>query len=89
MALILQKTRFKGERQVKHVDFRPYYNEPKFYERALASFPPIEGDQEGEAVDHDEHMGDDEDPNQPQMELEPQHGWAPPAGYFDPYFQSM
>jgi hypothetical protein len=65
MSLILQKTRFKGECQVKHVDFRPYFNDPKFYERELTPFPLVEGDQEGEATADDEHMGGDEDPIQP------------------------
>jgi len=35
-------------------------------------------------------MDGDENPIQPQMEPDPQeHGWVPPPGYFDPYFQNM
>jgi hypothetical protein len=83
MSLILQKTKFRGECEVMHVDFRPYYDEPKFYERALTPFPLVEGDEE-EAAGHDEHMDDE-----PQIPEPQEHGWVPPAGYFDPYFQGM
>jgi len=89
MSLILQKTRFNGECRVQHEPFRPFLNDREFHIRALTPFPPIGGAEAGHGQDHghghDEHMGG---ANIPHVEPEA-HGWVPPAGYFDPYFQGI
>jgi len=96
MSLILEKTKFKGHCDVKHTLYRPYKNIPDFINRPLTPF--LEGDLQGgveapaaphsqgdgaQAPHHDAHAM----PPPPPPPLQPQ--WAPPPGYFDPYFASM
>ena len=76
MSIIKAKTSFRGICECKHTPFRPFKNDTAFLLRPLTPFP---GDDMDEAAQH--AMPHPQPPVQPQ--------WAPPAGYFDPYFASM
>ena len=95
MSIIKAKTSFRGICECKHTPFRPFKNDTAFLLRPLTPFP-------GDDMDEEEHEHDDDDGDDdahmgaaaaqhamppPQPPLQPQ--WAPPAGYFDPYFASM
>ena len=96
MSIIKANTSFKGICECRHIPFRPFKNDTGFLLRPLT---PITGDD----MDEEEHEhGDDDDGDDdghmgaaaaqhvmppPRPLVQPQ--WAPPAGYFDPYFTSM
>jgi len=95
MSIIKAKTSFRGICECKHTPFRPFKNDTVFLMRPLTPFPGDDMDEEEH--EHDDGGGDD-DGNMgaavaqyamppPQPPVQPQ--WAPPAGYFDPYFASM
>jgi len=96
MSIIKSKTSFRGICECKHIPVRPFKNATSFLLRPLTPFP-------GDDMDEEEHEhGDDDDCDDdghmgaaatqhamppPQPPVQPQ--WAPPAGYFDPYFASI
>ena len=97
MSIIKTKTSFRGICECKHTPFRPFKNDIAFLLRALTPFPRDDMDEatqghddDGADSDDDVHMGGPAaqhamPPPQPPVQLE----WAPPAGYFNPYFASM
>jgi hypothetical protein len=93
MSIIKEKTSFRGVCECKHTPFRPFKNDHAFLMRPLTPFP---GD--AEAQGHGGHDDSDDDAHigaaAAQHGMPPPHSpvqqqWAPPAGYFDPYFASM
>ncbi|RLM55080.1 hypothetical protein C2845_PM10G11340 [Panicum miliaceum] len=95
MALIKVKTRFRGACPIKMKSFGPFNNESGFLGRELTPFLEVEGDGdgdgEGEGAGHDggDAYVDDEAQAMPPPPPPIQPQWAPPAGFFDPYFQNM
>jgi hypothetical protein len=93
MALIKVKTRFIGACPIKMKSSHPFNNESGFRGRELTHFPEVEGngDGDGEGAGHDggnTYVDDDAQAMPPPPpHMQPQ--WAPPAGFFDPYFQNM
>ena len=72
--------------------FRPFKNDTSFLLRPLTPFPGDEMEAEEHDEDDDEggHMGGEAAQHaMPHPQPPVQSQWAPPAGYFDPYFASM
>ena len=97
MHIIKAKTSFRGICECRHIPFRPFKNDTGFLLRPLTPFPSDDMDEEEHGHDDDNGDGDDDahmgaaaaqhTMPPPQPPVQPQ--WAPPAGYFDPYFASM
>ncbi|CAL4890308.1 unnamed protein product [Urochloa decumbens] len=106
MALILTKTKFKGQCNERHLVYKPFRNDSTFLARPLT--PYLEGDDNeayvnaevgaaaaaGGAAPEDAENPQTEDADAQAMPPPPppepqQHQWAPPAGYFDPYFATL
>ena len=97
MSIIKAKASFRGMCECRHIPFRPFKNDTDFLLRPLTPFPGDDmdvgaqgQDDIGDDSDDDAHMGGPAaqhamPPPQPPV----QQKWAPPAGYFDPYFASM
>ena len=96
MSIIKVKSSFRGLCESKHTPFRPFKNDNAFLLRPLTPFPGDDMDAEAQGQDgaddsdDDAHMG----AAAAQHAMPPPHPpvqqqWAPPAGYFDPYFASM
>ena len=96
MSIIKVKSNFRGICESKHTPFRPFKNDNVFLLRPLTSFPEddmnadAQGQDGADDSDDDAHMG----AAAAQHAMPPPHPpvqqqWAPPAGYFDPYFASM
>jgi len=96
VSIIKVKSSFSGICESKHTPFRPFKNDNTFLLRSLTPFPGDDMDAEAQEQDGDDDSDDDAHmgaaaaqhampPPQPQV----QQQWAPPAGYFDPYFASM
>jgi hypothetical protein len=91
MTLIKVKTRFRGACPIKMKCFHPFNNEYGFLGRELTPFLEVDGDGDGEGASDGGDAYVDADaqamPPPPPPPMQPQ--WAPPAGFFDPYFQNM
>ena len=94
MSIIKSKTSFRGVCECKHTPFRPFKNDTIFLLRPLTPFPSDDMEEEPDEDDDDSdeggHMGAAAAQHAmppPQPPVQPQ--WAPPVGYFDPYFASM
>ena len=90
MSIIKAKTSFRGVCECKHTPFRPFKNDTVYLLRPLTPFPSDDMEEEEHDEDDDGHMGAAAAQHAmppPQPPVQPQ--WAPPAGYFDPYFASM
>ena len=97
MSIIKAKTSFRGICECKHTLFRPFKNNTAFLQRPLTPLPSDDMDEEEHDDDDESDEGDVGGPmggaaEQHAMPPPPnlvQSQWAPPAGYFDPYFASM
>lgn len=95
MSLILEKTKFVGPCDVKHMPYRPFKNDRVFLEREVTPYPAPGEDQEHDEVEGEEEAAPAHAPAQAHGAMPPpppppvQPQWAPPEGYFDPYFASM
>jgi len=96
MSIIKIKSSFRGICESKHTPFRPFKNDNTFLLRSLTPFPGDDMDAEAQGQDGDDDSDDDAHMGAAaaQHAMPPPHPpvqqqWAPPAGYFDPYFASM
>ena len=97
MSIMKAKTSFRGICECKHTPLRPFKNDTAFLLRPLTPFPGDDMDEEEHGHDDDNGDGDDDAHMgaaatqhampPPQPPVQPQ--FAPPAGYFDPYFASI